>query len=130
MTSILQSTRRPDITVNASGRIDITARIARLLNLHPGDVIGISREGVEYYLYVRLAASAAVGRHEGACLPTSRRSRGGSFRTWSVRLASALREAAGPAALGSPLATLRLPCGEPRVINDKTYIPIIIRCAL
>lgn len=125
MTSLLpDSTRRPDITVNISGRIDITCRIARLLKLNPGDVIDVCRSEVEYYLYVRHLAADIVGRHEGQCFPTSRGGRG-SYRTWSVRLAKAIREASGSEDL-----IIRLPCGEPEVINEKVYIPIIIRCVL
>ena len=125
MTSLLPTTtRRPDITVNISGRIDITCRIAKMLNLNPGDVIDVCKSGVEYYLYVRHLAVDIVGRHEGQCYPTSRGGRG-SYRTWSVRLAKAIRDANGCEDF-----ILRLPCGEPQIINEKIYVPIIIRCAL
>lgn len=124
MTSLLPNSRRPDLTVNISGRIDITCRIARLLNLQPGDVIDVCKSGMEYYLYVRHLAANIVGRHEGQCFPTSRGGRG-SFRTWSVRLAKAIR-----AASGCEDFILRLPCGAAEVINEKVYVPIIIRCAL
>lgn len=124
MTSLLPNSRRPDITVNFSGRIDITCRIARLLDLHPGDVIDVCQSGPEYYLHVRYSAADVVGRHEGQCFPTSRGGRG-SYRAWSVRLARALRDVAGCQDL-----ILRLPCGEAAVIDEKIYIPIIIRCAL
>ena len=125
MTSILTNTRRPDISVNAAGRIDITARVARSLAMEPGDVIDIAAEGREYYLYVRHKASNLRGRHVGQCFPTSRIGRGGSYRTWSVQLAAAIRSAAGTGEL-----SLRLPCGEAVVINDKVYVPIIMKCAL
>ena len=124
MTSLLPNSRRPDLTVNLSGRIDITCRIARKLDLHPGDVIDVCQSGPEYYLYVRHLAANIVGRHEGQCFPTSRGGRG-SYRTWSVRLARAIR-----AASGNEDFILRLPCGEAVVIDNKIYIPIIIRCSL
>ena len=120
MTSLLPNSRRPDITVNVTGRIDITCRIARKLDLHPGDVIDVSQSGQEYYLYVRHTADNIVGRHEGQCYPTSRGGHG-SYRTWSVRLARAIRAASGHADM-----ILRFPCGEAVVIDNKIYIPIII----
>lgn len=120
MTSILPNSRRPDLTVNISGRIDITARVARLLNLQPGDVIDVSVSGPEYYLYVRHLASEIVGRHEGKCFATRPTGRG-SLRTWSVRLAKALR-----AASGSRELIVRFPCGDPVIIDNKIHIPIII----
>lgn len=124
MTSLLPVSRRPDITVNAAGRIDITARVARILQLNPGDVIDVCQNGPEYFLYVRFRAPEVVGRHEGQCRPSSR-SGNGSYRTWSVRLAAAIRQAAG-----SQQLILRLPCGTPQVIDNKVYIPIIIHCLL
>ncbi len=124
MTSLIPISRRPDITVNVTGRIDITCRIARLLDLHPGDVIDVCQSGPEYFIYLRHKAAEIRGRHEGQCFPTSRGGRG-SYRTWSVRLARAIRAAGGFEDL-----VLRLPCGEAVTINEKIYIPIIIRCAL
>lgn len=122
MTSLLPNSRRPDLTVNISGRIDITSHIARALLLQPGDVIDVCCNEREFYLYVRYDAANVVGRHEGRCYPTSRHGRGGSYRTWSVRLAKALRTACGAAD-----HMLRLPCGEAQIINGKVHIPIITR---
>lgn len=124
MTSLLPNSRRPDLTINLSGRIDITCRIVRMLGLHPGDVIDVCMIGPEYYLYVRHHVQNLVGRHEGQCFPTSRGGHG-SYRTWSVRLARAIR-----AAVGNANAALRLPCGDAQLIGDRLYVPIIIRCAL
>lgn len=124
MTSLLPNSRRPDLTVNISGRIDITCRIARMLDLHPGDVIDVCQSGQEYYLYVRHLAADLRGRHEGQCYPTSRGGNG-SYRTWSVRLARAIRAAGGYDDL-----ILRFPCGEAVTVNEKTCVPIIIRCSL
>lgn len=125
MTSLLPDSRRPDMSVCFSGRIDITSRVARMLNLHPGDVIDICHSGSEYYLYVRISASEAVGRHEGQCYPTSNSAAGGTFRVWSARLARAILDASG-----SGNRKLRFPCGLPVIINNKTYIPAIIHCSL
>ncbi len=125
MTSILPNSRRPDLTVCASGRIDITSRIARTLDLQPGDIIDVSYSDREYYLYIRRRASDAVGRHEGHCFPTLRGRNRGSYRTWSVRLAKAIHKACN-----NNTPTLRLPCGEARIVNERVYIPIIIHCKL
>ncbi|MBD5210977.1 MAG: hypothetical protein HDS77_06905 [Bacteroidales bacterium] len=121
MTSILNNSRRPDITVNISGRIDITSRIVKLLNMQAGDVVDVCQHGVEYFLYVRRTSQEIVGRHEGLCFPTSRGGRG-SYRTWSVRLAKALRDVCGKEDY-----IVRFPCGEAQVIDEKIYVPIIVR---
>ena len=105
-------------------RIDVTSRIVRLLDMHPGDVIDICRDGPEYYLYIRHRAADIVGRHRGQAYPTTRGGHG-SYRAWSVSLARAIRQAAGRSG-----DTLRLLCGRPETIAGRTYIPIIIRHAI
>ena len=54
MQSILGNTRKADITFYASGRIDISARVAKHLQLSRGDVLDIMIDQDEFYLYVRL----------------------------------------------------------------------------
>jgi hypothetical protein len=66
ITSIISSTRRPDISFYRNGCIEINARVARQLALSSGDVIDICRDGDEYFLCVRQRAASAVGRHTGA----------------------------------------------------------------
>jgi hypothetical protein len=124
MTSLLNNTRRPDITFNRNGRVDISARIAHLLSLCSGDVIDIAVHDNEYYIYVKYCGGNIVGRHEGQCYSTTR-SGHGTFRTWSVQLCKAIHNANG-----GNTAALRLPCGMPVIFNGKTYIPIIIHNAL
>ena len=52
MENIIERTRRKDITFYKSGRIDITARVARILNLKQGDSINISKdENGEFLLF-------------------------------------------------------------------------------
>ena len=125
MNSVLQNTRRHDITVARSGRIDLTARVVHLLDIRPGDVLDISIDGCEWYLYVRLRAPL-IGRHVAQCYPSSRRGRtSGSYRLYSKQLADAVYSATGRTD-----SVLRLPCGTPVTIANKLYLPIIIRCIL
>ena len=42
MIKLLEHTRKPDITFNRNGIIQITSRLARALSLCPGDAINIS----------------------------------------------------------------------------------------
>lgn len=86
MKSILGNTRRPDITFYESGRIDITAHAARLLQLQRGEVLDIMSDGEEYYLYVRHRAT--VGRHEAMAYPSNKR--GNNYRVWSHKLCSVM----------------------------------------
>lgn len=87
MRSILNNTRRPDVTFYPNGRIDITANVARKLNLHQGDVIDIvDNGGLEYLLYIKHRGETLVGNHEAVCRQSKRRSH--NFRAYSKRLCS------------------------------------------
>lgn len=123
MKSILPFSRKHDLSFFPSGRIDISAHIARQLLLAPGDVIDIALHGGEWYLYIKLRAGSYVGRHEGRVWATANGK--GTFRTCSQKLARAVIAAAG-------IATncLRCPCGEAININNNTYITIILNCSL
>lgn len=126
MTPMLQNTRRHDITFHPSGRIDITARIAKILHLNAGDVIDVGVSGEEYLLYVRLRAAECVGRHEATVHPTNRgKHRANNFRAHSRHLCQAILKASGNA-LG--MKTLRIPAGNPVThAPNGTAIPLIIR---
>ena len=117
MTSLLQNTRRPDVSFYSSGRIDITARIARALGINPGDVINIDTDGNEYILYVCHRAEQLTGQHEAQCYPTKRgKHRNNNYRCHSRQLCRAItREvlAATPAKEGAVLCSVRLPAGNP-----------------
>ena len=70
--AIVPLTRCGDITFHANGRIDITAHVTRLLDLRPGDVVGIATDDgcpAEHYLYVARRAADLLGRHACACQP-------------------------------------------------------------
>ncbi len=122
MQSILgNNTRKADIIFFSTGRIDITARIAKYLQLSRGDVIDIMVDGCEYYLYVK-RRTPMNGRYEAMVLPTNKR--GNHFRAYSRRLCSAILRASGAT------DTARLCVGAP---VDSTYgilLPIIIKLLL
>lgn len=116
---ILGSTRRAEITFFRSGRIDITSRVARAIDLQPGDVIDIFQDGGEFYLHVALKASAALGRHQARCHPTKPGSH--HYRAWSRTLARAVLALCGSPRF-APLAA-----GEPVIIQNYLAIPLITR---
>lgn len=122
MKSLLPNSRKHDMSFHPSGRIDISAHIARRLGLAPGDVIDIARHDGELYLYVRLRAGSYVGRFDGRVWATAHGK--GTFRTASKALTDALLAAAGVS------GRLRCPCGASVERDNKIYIPIIYRCSL
>lgn len=122
MKSILPSSRRHDISFHPSGKIEISARVARKLSLVSGDVVGIAEERGELFLYVRLRAGTYTGRHKG-CVSTANHGRG-TFRTYSKAISRSVLSIAG-----TP-GPLRCPCGAEIIRDNKTYITIIYRCAL
>lgn len=123
MNSILPNSRRHDLSFHASGKIDISAHIARSLSLAPGDVIDIAQESGEWYLYVKLRAGSCTGRHDGRVWATARHGKG-TFRTWSKPIANAVLAAAGAS------GCLRCPCGSEIMRDNTKYITIIYRCQL
>lgn len=120
MQSLLNHTRRPDITFHRSGRIDITAAVVTALGIKPGDVIDITTEGREYYLHVRHRATELVGRHQLQCQPTNPRSR--NMRTHSVQLCSIILQLTGSNQQAHVMA------GQPVSHPDlhATVLPLII----
>ena len=106
MHSILNITRRPDVTFYPSGRIDITSRIAKVLNLCEGDVIDIAVNGCEYQLYVKHKADSYVGSHEA----TGSR----NFRCYSKRLTHVMMRTQGYGFND----VLRVPAGECMTFNN------------
>jgi len=120
MTTTLDNTRRPDITFHANGRIDITARVAKALSLHSGDVIDIAHDGSEYYLYVK--HHNAIGRHEAQCWPTNKGKTCNNLRAHSKNLCHAVLKINGNS------NEARLPLGAP--ITHELLglaLPIIIK---
>ena len=123
MKSLLSSSRKHDISFYASGRIDISAHVARKLSLAPGDVIDIACEYGELYLYVKLRAGQYSGRHIGRVWTTANGK--GTFRTCCKKLTKAVL--AGAEVRGE---RLRCPCGREIERNNTKYITIIYRNSL
>lgn len=71
MQSVIVKSRKPDLTFHITGRINISARIARELQLKSGDLIDIMEDDDQHeaYIYVRHRAPN-VGRHEGMVFPS------------------------------------------------------------
>lgn len=112
MHSILNITRRPDVTFYPNGRIDITSRIAKVLNLCEGDVIDIAVNGCEYQLYVKHKANSYVGSHEATVRPSKTGSR--NFRCYSKRLTHVMMRTQGYGFND----VLRVPAGECQTFNN------------
>ena len=87
--------RRADITFYRNGRIDITSRIAKALDIRDGDVIDIGYESGEYYLYCSSKAPL-IGRHEAQCRSThkGRLHPSNNLRAHSKRITDAMLKAA------------------------------------
>lgn len=121
MQSILGNTRKADIIFYASGRIDISAHVAKHLQLSRGDVVDIMIDQDEFYLYVRFR-SPINGRHGAMVFPTNKM--GNHFRTSSSRLCAAiLREC-------RTTDKAKLCVGEPVESQYGTLLPIITKYLL
>lgn len=119
MISLLGRSRRHDIIVRRTGMIDITARVARILQLAPGDSIDILVDNNEYYLTVVHHASGGCGCFRAVARPTKK---GKHFRVHSTVISRALL-----AAVENPIVA-RLAVGQPiRDQQQRVLIPIITR---
>lgn len=87
MTTVLQQPRKHDISFYRDGRIDITAGIAKQLDLRRGDMIDIATGGWKCFLYVQKRANQIRGgRYEGIVKPTNKGKHTNNFRTYSKTL--------------------------------------------
>lgn len=118
MIRLLQHTRRPDISFSRNGKIRISASVARALSLHPGYILNIAVEKGEYLLFATPAPD--FGRHRAQCYPSKKGSR--NFCANSADLCAALLDSLG---ITAPKATFLT--GEPLIIDNTKYIPIITR---
>ncbi len=114
MHSILQFTRRPDVTLYATGRIDITSRVAKTIGIKDGDVIDIAESNGEYWIYIRQHAESVVGAHEATVRSSKKGSR--NLRCYSKRLCQYMLAVHGICGKG---ASLRVPAG--RTIQHQQY---------
>lgn len=119
MISILgNNTRKPDIIFSADGRIDISARVAKFLELRKGDVVDVAVSYGEFYLYVKHRAPTN-GRFEATVYPTNNRGR--HFRTTSKRLCAAILRECGVT------EKARLGIGTPVSRTLGVLLPIITK---
>lgn len=121
--TVLGNTRKPDLVFYKSGRIDIMARVSRMIGLEPGDVIDLAPMGSEVYLYVAHKGANVIGRHEAVCRSTKGKSC--NMRCHSKRLSEFVLERHP----GKEM--VRLPVGAP--IHHQqlgTALPVIIKRAL
>ncbi len=120
MIKLLEHTRRPDISFSRKrGTIRITAKVARILSLCPGDSINIAVSNGEYLLHAAHRVNN-IGRHEAQCHPTKKGSE--NYSANSVRLCRALLDSVGVTA--DKVAYM---VGEAFVRDNTTYVPIITR---
>lgn len=92
MYKLLEHTRRPDITFNRNGSISITARLARMLSLRPGDSINIAVSGGEYLLHA-VHHDNDIGQYIARCFHSKRG--GHDFRCQCVALCRSLFASVG-----------------------------------
>jgi len=126
MTSLLPNSRRPDVIFHPNGRIDITARIAKVLQLQNGDVIDVAVSYDEYLLYVRLRAAECVGRYEATVHPTNKgKHDSNNFRAYSHRLYTSIKQVSRV----SDNRPIRLPAGSAVILgpNGSTAVHLITR---
>lgn len=124
MKSLLQSRhRRPDLIFRRNGQFDITARIARALNLSAGDSVDILADDGEFYLYVaHRAADNPCARFRAQVFQSKPGINTGHFRGSCIELCRAM------IALAEAQHSAGLLCGPPTRIPASPHllIPIII----
>lgn len=123
MKTMLNNTRRHDITFNVDGRIEISARATRALGLHPGDVIDIAvdERSREVYLYIK--HRQPTGRHKAQCYRTGKGRTCNSLRAFSVDICRQVLDMRGYSCTQA-----KLPVGDPIEVDGISQaLPIIIR---
>ena len=119
MESIMDQYRKPDVTFNKSGRIEITAKVANILNLLPGDCIDVGIvNNIDYYLYVRRRNNNKLPfRFSARVYPTKKNTR--SYRANCVELCRKILKMFHADSKFSPQL------GSPILLEGDTAIPII-----
>lgn len=121
MKMLLQSTRRPDISFCRDGRISVTAKVARALDIRPGDSINVAFQLDECFLVCE--KHSGVGRHVAQCHPSNRGSR--RLCANSVALARAMLDRCGVAGPRAAFFT-----GQAVRIGGRLCLPIIHKMPL
>lgn len=118
MIKLLEHNRRPDISFSRKrGTIRITARVARVLGLRPGDAINIAISNGEYYLHA-VHVTNDIGRFEAQCWPTKKGSC--NYSANSVRLCRSLLDS-----VGVKTDRVSYMVGQAFERDNTTYVPII-----
>lgn len=121
MVSLLDRSRRSDVTFHSDGRIDISAGVSKSLGLVAGDVVDVLTDGRDYFLCVRHRACDVVGRHEARVWAVNRSCRRHNhYRCWSRRLCRAVLDVCG----GDVARVIACDAEE---TDGKTVVPLIIR---
>lgn len=123
MIKLLNKTRCHDLSITSRGKIDISARVVRILELHSGDIVGLYEIDRDLCISRLYKSEELNAKHRCCVHPTS--GKRGTFRLWSVDITKKIFDAAG-----CSNNTLRLACGEPKSIDNKIYIPIITKLKL
>lgn len=124
MLGIICNTRKPDVSFYHNGKIDICARVVKLLDLHNGDVIDVATDGIEYYLFCRIRSKDAVGKHEATCRPTKNIGKCNNLRAYSHKLCKAMLKASNAEYYA------KMPAGDVVVIEDGIKaVPLITKGA-
>lgn len=121
--------RKVDLTIYRTGRINISAHVSKLLGLSVGDVLdmAIDKQEGEYYLFRRICADEAVGRHAGRCYPSSSRTPNNNcLRIYSREISDEIFNVVSPP---NSEKVIRLLCGCPTEMTELGIlaIPIITR---
>lgn len=119
MIKLLEHSRRPDISFSRNGLIRITARVARMLSLRPGDTINIAVNDGEYLLCATHLVNN-IGRHEVRCYLAKKGS--ANYCANSVRLCRSLFDSVG--VLENKVSYM---VGEAFERGNTIYVPIITR---
>jgi hypothetical protein len=128
MQSILNNTRKADITFHGNGRIDITSAVSVSLGLAVGDVIDICTNGYgQYFLVVAHKGNSIIGKYQAKVYATKKGKRHNrNLRAYSVRLCRAMMRLHGDGSRDVAFAV-----SEP--MPNDTYglvLPIITRLNL
>lgn len=123
MKSLTKISRRPDVIIYPSGRIDIKARVSKLLSLRDGDVIDVLSHRGECLLYVRHRRDEIVGSYNGTVHISNKFIRFcNNLRCYSPSLTNAIFAEIG----AEKTSKLNLPAGEPVIIEGiGKAIPLI-----
>lgn len=121
MVSLLGNSRKHDIVVFNSGRIDISARIAKMLNIQDGNILDIMIDKGELLLYVK-HRNPVFGKHEAVVKFSNRY--GKHCRLHSKKIAQFIIDKT------NGLTSVRLSIGEPVFYENEMMLPIITKLEL